>query len=885
MFDVAAVLTAKGWSDRHAGEEVLARWRQLEKRGEYPKAASIGVKVGRLKKGKKHDDTWWRGHGQRHALAALAELLQCKPQDLLGGRVPLEAIGFAEFPELGVILPGQEACALRRDGWLGSFARRAMQQSKSAWIVAPPGAGKSLAIRVLGQEEDRWAAITARTLHGALRGVDPHRPLLVEVERAEPASDDIALADVAKRPAHVCVLSAYLPPALQGPRGRMCADWRPDPGWQESFVRWAKGRLDQPERLDVQDILEWLGVVDPRGNLFSTPGDLLPLLARAYRAGLPLQREGLQGLAEEWMARTLGSSSNAWLRWVGSAAVKALLAQRLASTGVALAPLSVDAWAKLLPTSLAPADVTEAPSRSKRVKKDEGRREPPSQGSPLEAVGALCDVGALRTGENGGLDVFPAWLRVAVERDVIGRAVKEGAVDNWALASVDDTRRSAVDDALDALAPFDLVKASTKVLASESSDLSSVAAAEALFAAIGRRLMSGWNPAAEMVPTLQRLGLRQLELVDRFPKVGELLALPLTRRRTLDADPWMRWQATCRAEAWTFSFEVNRPQTVRVEAGWTLPGWASGVRLASAPPLPSLRNKDSLDPTMVRGLLKAARRVLAACGDAAVPTEVSDIFLPWVAIDGEAHGWRLEKSFGQLLLNRAGLADCIADLLREEPIESRARFAVRVWPALAAAESHPIFGLRRLRDEHWPLFDLLAAHWPLDVVVDALAADPITHLTDLGAIATTFPPNLRRAVLLAVARRLRDSGSHQFGELEPVVGHLGLEDLDVLIEFASHKYALGAAAVRHVWALDPERAFAEASRSLKAKDDAASLWWFHWAPPAWRTRLLDLLREHASDVSWAARWLADSLPVAGPQAPRVFTMMLALIASAEPVRS
>src|SRR5579863_4058134 len=120
MLDLAALLKAKGWSDRKAGAEVLARWRRRDRRAKFPKAEGIAVKIGLLREAR---DTWWRNHP--HALASLAELLACRPEDLLPPGGAVGAVDFVEFRELAPLLPGQEPAHLRIDGSIGSLAEAA----------------------------------------------------------------------------------------------------------------------------------------------------------------------------------------------------------------------------------------------------------------------------------------------------------------------------------------------------------------------------------------------------------------------------------------------------------------------------------------------------------------------------------------------------------------------------------------------------------------------------------------------------------------------------------------------------------------------------------------------------------------------------------------
>ncbi len=872
VLNLEKLLRAKRWSDRRAGAETLSSWRKLERRPSYPTAATIGAKLGLLKKG---DATWWRN--QVHALGALAALVGCRPEELLPtGQAEIGAIEFGQFPELTPLLPGQDPCSVRSDvGWLGAFADAALHQGVHAWIVAPAGAGKSLAIRVLQQRHgSRIVATSVRRLFDAARHARDNLPLLVEVGAMDPGTDAGALAELTKRTTNVCVMAPFSRAVMGGIDERWAeARWHADLDWRERIARWAQARLPKPDDIDVEETLAWLSVIDPLGRLFSTPGHVLPLLARAYRAGLPRGPHALHDLGCEVLAQTLGGDLHPWLRHLGVAAIEQMIVARLNRLDFPMTALPVGAWAELLPAKLIPTACDNREAKPSVVKKGTKAELRPAQEltapPPTQAVHLLVDAGVLQTEDAGGYDVAP-WIRVGIEREAITQAIKTGNV-NWALWAVEDTRKEAVDDALNALSPADLLGATRKALAADLKALPTVAAIEALFSAIGRRMIDkGWAPSPEMQPVLQELGLRQLRLLAAVPAVGTVLPfLPLTRNRPgFDR----AWPAEWLAEAWTFSFSIERPPTVEPEPGWALPGWNRKLSLSDAPrdlPWPRASGTTS-EARAIDRLLSIARRSVRACQDQSLPKEVHGLLLPWVVIDGPARGWKLDPHHGKHLLYNAP-AGLVGELLRGEPSEVCVSASQTVWQAALAQTGGDAFtALNHLGQVAPSLRTLVESSLPPNAFAEAISLTSLEP-SDFGHGLSQVPPRLLRPTLAVIARYVRQTG-RPINEVAPVVERLGSDDLDLLVEFVADKYNVGVVAARRVWQLDPDRAIDEAREALGRGTTSESYAWFHSSPRARCAALLDeLMRVPAP--SWSARWLTEVLPLAGSEAPRVFAMM------------
>ena len=869
-------LRAKGWSDRDAGRAVLVAWKLRERLGEYPQPAAIAARIGRLKKG---DATWWLNHGP--ALAAFAELLYCKPDDLLPeGTEPRPAeIDFAEFNELAGLLPGQDPCAVNPDGWLGAYVEAALEQGGRWWFVVPPGGGKSLAIRVLRQRHGAKAVVTSvRALFEAAREAREGMPLVVEVDHADSACDVAAFAEISRRAEPTCILAPFERPVSTPNDGWNACTSALHHNWREQLVGWLRARVPAADRLDTNAILTWLDSVDPSGRVFASPGDIVTIVARVYRAGLPQPSVALTDLASEWLSQTLGGESDPWLRRLGSDAIKNIVGERVRRVDLALEPLSTSTWAELLPESvLRPRNEPTSTRRGKKGRRNVIREPELVSTNARDAIHALADKGVLRTTVAGGLEVFPNWVRAGLERSVIQGQVRSGSAAAWGLWTNDASRKDVVDDALDALGPNELVRAASKI--SSETELASIAASEALFSAFGRRFaISAWRPTGEAIAVLQSLGLRQLRLLDRNAKLGAPLpTIALTRHRPNFGS---RWQTDWWRETWTFSFAVPKPGSVKRDPAWSLPGWADALRLEDAPNLPHMlgKSKNQLpdnDP-WVLGVLRTARSAVRASQNIQLPDDVDLSLLTWVVIDGPLRGWRIGKTLAKRLIGTRVL-DHVHELLQRESHEVRAAAVAEVWRAVLQLDDYanPLHALRMLRDGHRAFFDLLTVHLPLDVFRSALASIDLVHAPSLFTrLLLELPDRLSRLVIRVIAEQARTS-KQPIGNIDAdVVAAFGHDQLDVLVDLAAELFAIGGVAAKRAWELDQHRSIDETLKALDTGVESASTWFFA-APPGQLPRLLDALGGLSTRPPWAQRWLATVLSPAGMMASRVFEMMAA----------
>lgn len=854
MLDVDKAVAALGRSNRKLGAEVLELWRKLEHdRDEFPQPEAIGVKLGLLRNG---DPTWWSNH--RRALEALARILACKPEEIVAADQKVSAI-ISAFPELSPVLPGQEPCQLRDDGsWLGALVSSLLSQEPRSWLVAPHGSGKSLTLDVLRQRlGDRVATRRCRCLLDAVELATTAVPLVVEISELDLPTDGGALAELSKASVNVCVLAPFSCALVH--HHHLRARWRevrwaPNADWRERLVRWANARAPKPADLEVERVLELLRDLDPDERLFTTPEDVLIVASREYRAGLPGARDPLRELACEHLGRVFARSDDQpWVRDLGLDAVVALIEARLSSSEHLLRPLSLEAWSRLLPEKLAPQPGSAGKTKARSVEA------PPTR----TALRLLIEHGVLRTQEDGEFDFAP-WVRAGVERHAMASLIRGDDLD-WALLAIEPSRRTVVDGALDATPPPALLRLLRRVPGEDPAELRTVAAIEALFSALSRRLASGWTVPKEALGDVQRLGLRQLELIRGLPENLGFPGNAALTRQVLDRGPDA--MASWLGEAWTFSFEVEVPKLDQ-DPGWILPGWSRNLRLEDARGIHPRLQADPL-------LQKASRRAVGACNDQVLPAEVADCLLPWVIIDGPGRGWELTTEVQRGLFRSSGAADLVGRLLQAEPPETRAQGARTAWSAALAEQPHPYYALKRIADISRALHQVVLENLPGEDFAAAFRA-PLRITMEEVHVLRDLPLRLLRPALVALVERV-ERDNQPAHELAPVLAALEEEDLDLLVRFGARGHTQGYAAAERVWSVSPESARERLCAALAADDPEVRRMaqvWFDTAPTDRLDDLLGLLEGLGADApSWCASWLAIVLPHAGRSAPAAYRLL------------
>ncbi len=852
-----------------AAEKVLPVWQKLDPECDY-QAASLASKLSLLCN-PSGDHSWWRLR-QDTALEAVARVLGVPVSELLprsDDGVVVEAL-----PELRPLESWDTPCAVGQGGWLGNLVAHHLARHHCTWLVAPPGMGKSLVVSQL-QRHHAGGVHTRQllTLAELPREVDPSVPLVVEVDLPGGEAATATLRSLARRDAHTVVLAGFDRPSVVS--GIVDARFALKPDWRSRLVRWTAERLS-PEPSWVEDVLQWLGTNDPRGELFTSPGDLLTFLRAVHDNGGLKKKPNLRTWAQQHHGRVLGLRDR-WLALEGEKLVEQLLRARLEQAEVPLGPLSVEGWTGLVPKTWAGAEITSgdilklaglgtAAARKKEGEALADRAKPPAEG----AVHQLVEAGTLRCC-SAGLSVYPRWAAVAIEQAVLNE--KTADIQRWGAWAVDASRRALTDQWLDARPPHELLELVEKALPLTLDALGHVGAIEALFHAVGRRLLLGWQVPERSHLVLQRLGILQLDLLRRFESPST--PLPLTRRPDhADRAAHALWLAA----AWQFSLSVPRPERVQ-GPGWWLPGWNDRLALADFP-----RN---MDVGTARGgplpehqvWMLVAAKALEKCRGQKLPGphDVPACFWPWLFITG----WPVDAQYWSRL--HQDLRRIFPLLLAQESSEVQVATVARCWafelehqkgdPIVAASVWQTNFG--EWADTMLALIDPGAFE---DAFRESGCEDKLHSIpSDYDALggnyleyeaARRLPPALKRALLRGLSK---DDHEPKVNWLEHFLPELDTTDLDLLVTLSEDRRGLGQAAASRVWQLSIDRGREELVKSL---DRAHSLSWILSAPRDEMRNIVHALGEVSSGQRRRMRErLMELLPVAGPAAPGLYALL------------
>lgn len=623
---IQSALKLEQRTKKELGAAVYKRWHDADPSRSLPGATSLATYLGKLEKGDAH---WWWLPGNEAAREALAEELGGTAPELFGyGSEAQTDPWFPEFPAL-TLDPTREAPPVldriteRRetgDGkeksgpsiWQFATTREAWGKN---WIIAPPGSGKSLAVR--------WArargieAHTVERLADALEWAGLDRALVVEVERPDPANDRDAFHELGRLKSVVVLATFALPKRELSPDDlREESTWRARHGWLPDgsvaasaagwrlwerqwtpladaparIFEWVRRRVGRDTGLPRDDtsfprLVEHLKSHDAQ---FETAGDLLWLLAAIDRDSVRHVRDlGPGGLlaadvtnrAERLEERN--SQAGEWLRTHGYAALIGLARARLCRGDLPLTgPLTKGAWTELLPASLAPRQ-TLRNELLQDLKRTRNRTASEfdnavnaligqvSSPDPQIAVQRLVDAGILRQTSSDGFDVVPVWARKWLLHQVTVEVLGESP-EVWGLLMHDPERRAILDLALDRrLQDRDDAGDFVHRCIGVDSGAGACGAIDAVFAAVGRQLLA--RGAIDVAPDhLEELFWRERAML-ATPYSN---AWPIPASRQSQRGYWLDLEDHT-ANLWAWSAYTARPRGIELGGveQWLTPGW------------------------------------------------------------------------------------------------------------------------------------------------------------------------------------------------------------------------------------------------------------------------------------------------------------------------
>lgn len=864
---------AKFGSNRsEAARRLHAAWKKVAPRdARRVHQRSLANRIGTLLK--EGDRTgWW---GRRAKLAQLfADLLDLEREDIFGAPPSHAGLTFPEFPRLPPLGPGEEPCRVTREGSLLHIVAGLLgnDRSRRAWIVAPPGSGKSLVVRCLqARHPGEVAAATVHTLSAVAAEAATGLPLVVEIEEVEPGADLHALGPLAARLAPTVILAPFPFPesAWYGAGSRVgfsesgwtTMDATPSGSWRERMLDWIDARLEAADRdtkLIKSDVLDWLLRHDPSGRLVATPGDLLALCSEFDLHGGGI--DDLHERAGRWLddvapAMFPTEVPTTWRKHAAARTYRSLAEEHLRGVGRAFGTLDSEIWSSLVPADVLPAAAGERP------------------GSTL-VVGYLREAGLLR-GSRLGLVLYPTWVAHAVATAGLLPELGGANLRTFGAVAADETRQRVADDALDGLSDGALL-ALLRALAKQRgpNDLAGLASIETTLAALGRRLLrTGFRLEGRDALAAQQLMMLQVDALITKPGYGQVHH-PFTRR---EVDEWF-------ATAWAVSLSVPPPAGYsRPDLAWELPGWAQRLSLSDVPQhgFPWSTISPWGATASVQRVAALAPSVVEKLEPGDVPEKVPRLLLPALFLSSAE--WKLGKGHLEML---AGSWEerLLGDAASGLDAGSGTSIADRIWNLVAQSVvpdgAVPVAErLHFLRQRHPGLAEFVTGNVSSSEVARTAKAhgvhrrgqSPGSYVPSDPLELLALPRDVRQAALRAWLEGAGARGA-RFDEARELVPLLDREDVDLALDLArAGDRSVAAEFTSFVWRTAPGRAREEARLALE-RDLPSVEGWFHQAPRTQLPFLMDLVSGFPTPPNWIGKWAMRRVLDGGQVAEQLFRL-------------
>lgn len=869
----------------------------------YPKAywgaktRSLGNKIGDLDKG---ITTWWRNN--RDKANCLAELLELTLEDLgLHEKSAGTAFHFLEFPELPPldfkrdesweiayeeldplqVSPRATQSKPKMEFWLGRRPSLDWRQpTEFDWLWVSDDLDRRLLSQKLSTS-GRYEVVFAETLAAAETRLRNPKPVVVIVEQ-DGGSDD--LAALAERPSDAGVL--VVAPFMLAPREETSsAEWsgwearttggkaarifdlsskrwsgldaikrwelKKLPDWRERLLAWVERHLSRhgcDTLFSAQAVKEWLKSFDPDGLWFCTTADLMQLCHLVHRDSEKRLPKSFDSEAGARLTRLLFEHEPVARSYL----IEHLTVLRWQSGFPWEGALSLKDWLEIsggLGASVSRADLDEIVT-AKTVGEREGAANRIAslldKGNPV----ALIESGLLKESKRGAFDFQHRTFARLLIRDRLINQIANDPLAAWALNCFDARRRLLVDAALEASPIDSLVKTAHRVKDAPGNSAECLAAAEALFIAIGKRIAKQENIPLDLYQVARQV-TQHFDVSDDWDLPG-----PWTRPMET-RDDQLAWICAC------WSWSLLPEAVVDSVPRWLFPGWAKDLLevpywLYLLEPEDEAEDLSPAFRAFWRVLVEWAKEVDATAES--WPPVIVSAFLQRAArggISAQSAWWK--KLVGHKWTENLLLESC-------EAIGKDA--SSRLWPSFVRAERE-VAAVRSTEENQKPrLFDFqisrvrfwLLKHLKPVEVLRGLNKDDLAYL---ALRPETVPPEVRAELLLAVKDCLPVQDLSDGMEFLERFGFHAASALEAFLE----DRVLNFAAVECLWRWNAERALA-----LLAKKDAANasvrnaLYWH--CTQQYFPQALVLLMDDSEVFEREERrlWIRKYLPNAGAHA-------------------
>lgn len=888
-------------SNNGLAKELLQRFPGVAWGMEY---RSLGNKLGDLDKGKIN---WWAKNPEK--AKCLAELLEVSLEDLgLHGKIQKGVFGFQEFPEFPPLeLKREEPWVLMeavldpnqvlpksdsKDSLEHWFGREVLGSWRPPyqmdWLCISDELHRQLLSKILGANSRHEVVYAETVAEVATRLANP-KPLIVSVIHDGGNEDLLALAG---RPedAGLLVIAPFMLDVREetssaeylgwesrtagGLQARVfgltAAKWsfrsefkrwtlRKLPDWREQLLAWVETRLNRSgvdTFFNAQAVSDWLNRFDPLAAWFCTTSDVMQLCRLAHldsekRLPEPSDFNAGNRLVQLLFARESSScvfrikqlADARWQRndlpWEGS--------------------LSLDNWSAIS------ADGAASVSRSLLDQivcgRTVGEREKAADhvANLLEAGNpdALLSTGLVVERRRGLFDFQHPTFAGLLIRDRLMKQIAAESSGTWAMNCFDPGRRLLVDAALEVVSMECLVSAAQRLASEPEKSAQVIAASEALFVAIGKRIANEDAISPSLYP-IGKMVVQRLDLSDEWS-----LAEPWSRPAESDDDR-LAWIGAC------WSWSLLPEAAVKVGQSWLFPGWAKELPetpywLAALNP----ENKEERISPMFRRFLEVVHQWAKEL-DTPIENGPTMLLLPFMSkvargvLPAEGAWWKAligQKWAESLLLESFDLSGKDA--------------AGRLWPSFLAVERE--LEAERSAEDKYNFPHLMFHVSPVRVWLlrhlkptEVLAGLSDVDRTYLGCCPESLPPEVRSPLLLSL---VDCSPVRSIFNALPFFERFGFHAAPALEAYLEHE-VLGGGAAQCLWRWSPERA-----ANLIVLGDSVSLevrkTLFWQCPEQYFSLAVEALSVASAlfDAEERKRWVRKYLPSAGPYAVTALALL------------
>ena len=849
---------------------------------------SLAAKIGQLDKG---NPTWWLTREKE--TASLAELLELPVADLgVQSQTSSHLFSFSGFPGLEPLdLTREKSWFLAEarldpeksvsqfeggvlDDWLEPAVRTSFRPpSDFQWLYVPDDLERKLLVKGLAVAGN-YEVLIIETLVDTTDPLRGRKPLVVSVDADGGEKDLMALVD---RPegAGLLVIAPFMPAVhettsssthFKGWEQRTSSEregrllelssgafqrwtWTLLPDWRERLLKGVEERLNHHKtdtHFSAQGVKNWLERFDAHEQWFSTTSDLMHLC----QIGHSISERKLPAPSDPDAGKKLVN-----LLFKGKPLYQSMQIQQLAQARWNHSELSwrgslpMESWLSLAPPVTGTTVRNELDAIAQGKNQSERKKAADRVAKMLEAGNpdALLSSGLIKKCVQENFDFEHPTLAGLLVRDMLMRQIAEEPLASWALACFDSERRLVVDSALDAVSVEHLIAAAERLFQEAPGSAVTIGASEALFMAVGRRILDGTVIPPALMPIAR-------SVIERMDLTTAEWALPDLWSRPLESeDEKLVWITAC----WAWSLLPNAPFTM--PDNWWFPGWSK-----SLPELPYWLSELWPDKKCEQVSLAWNQFFSVVDGwlkDVEQPMADAPCILRMGCLMKAAHGaWPVDSAWWNELIN----CRWAERILLKQLEKAGAGAAARLWPSFLVFE-------RNAPVDRWYVFSRVRV-WLLQQLkpVDALNLLGEEDRRYLVQVLFTLPPELRAALLESLAPTpptVRYGGELAFFE------SFGLSSAPALALFLAHEQ-FGRAAAICMWRWDAGKAM----RLLGQKKKLSTLEQnnlLDTCPAGHATAVMAIVcaAPESFDLATLADWARKHLPIAGRHAEHLVAII------------